>query len=286
MLKKLTFLVLMYAPISFVCAYEYCGRLPRNSAAYYSCEALNKQEQADRERRREAAEMRETLNEIRNERRLREREERLRRYLEEDRRKDSLIERDRHSGVSQRGKEESLAEERLPGVMDISGAPWGKHYLLIDQAGRAYQPSDFRGKVTVLYFGSITNLDTRDGFLNRLSNVRKNLGEHNQKLQAVFVILDSAHNSLRASENSLASLGPDLVLLHGNEKEIKVAAQEFRVFYREVPVGRNSPASFKSMIEHTTFTYIFDKAGDLRLLSPHDVSEDVFAWELKKLILE
>lgn len=37
-------------------AYQYCGNLPKNSAAYYSCEALNQQERFERDRKQEAKE--------------------------------------------------------------------------------------------------------------------------------------------------------------------------------------------------------------------------------------
>lgn len=34
-------------------AYQYCGNLPKNSSAYYSCEALNQQERFEQDRKRE-----------------------------------------------------------------------------------------------------------------------------------------------------------------------------------------------------------------------------------------
>ncbi|MHB0983670.1 MAG: tetratricopeptide repeat protein [Thiobacillus sp.] len=41
---------------NFAQASQYCGSLPKNSAAYYSCEALNQQERFERDRKREAQE--------------------------------------------------------------------------------------------------------------------------------------------------------------------------------------------------------------------------------------
>ena len=41
---------------NFAQAYQYCGNLPINSAAYYSCESLNQQENFEQDRKIEAQE--------------------------------------------------------------------------------------------------------------------------------------------------------------------------------------------------------------------------------------
>jgi TPR repeat protein len=84
--------LMSFTPLAFACcgfllavncaqASQYCGNLPKNSSAFYSCEALNQQERFDRDRRREAQEQEETRK--RDQFYLEERREREKREAQE-----------------------------------------------------------------------------------------------------------------------------------------------------------------------------------------------------------
>jgi len=144
---------------------------------------------------------------------------------------------------------------------DITGADFGRRLALPDLDGRMRTLDDFKGKVTVLFFGYTQCPDVCPTTLAELEQVKKTLGADGDKLQGVFVTIDPERDTPDVLRQYVASFDPTFVALRGNAEQTAIAAKEFKVFYAKVP-GK-SAGSYT--MDHTAASYVFDPAGRLRL---------------------
>jgi TPR repeat protein len=139
-------------------AYQYCGKLPRNSAAFYSCEALNQQERFEQDRKREVQEQEEKRKrdqlfrdiDEKREREKREAQERSRYEQERDEKRErekreaqersryeqERTERAERTESSEKQEKMQLAAELLPIIGGVETAKTALEAGKCDQAQR------------------------------------------------------------------------------------------------------------------------------------------------------
>jgi TPR repeat protein len=119
-------------------AYQYCGNLPKNSSAYYSCEALNQQERFEQDRKREAQEQEEKRKRDQFFRDMDERREREKREtLERSRYDQERAERAERTQTREKQEKMQMASELLPIIGGIKTAEAALEAKKCDQAQRA-----------------------------------------------------------------------------------------------------------------------------------------------------
>ena len=119
-------------------AYQYCGNLPKNSAAYYSCEALNQQERFEQDRKREAQEQEEKRKRDQFFRDMDERREREKREAQEHSRyEQERAERVERTQSREKQEKMQIASELLPIIGGIKTAETALEAKKCDQAQRA-----------------------------------------------------------------------------------------------------------------------------------------------------
>ena len=168
--------------------------------------------------------------------------------------------------------------------MDVTGADWGQTYSLPDLNGRRRTPKDFQGKVTAVFFGFLYCPDACPAHLTKMLALKERLGKDADKLQVVFITVDPERDQPRALKTFLASFDSSFIGLRGSRKETDLTAKSFRVFFKKVPGPKANEDPMSYTIDHTTFTYLFDPSGTLRLVSPHDLSLEELAHDVKKLL--
>lgn len=166
--------------------------------------------------------------------------------------------------------------------IDITGADYAKELNLRDVDGRPRTLADFRGKVTVIFFGFTQCPDVCPTTLAELAQARKLLGADGARVQGVFVTVDPARDTPEVLKAYVRSFGDDIVALHGSDEEIKVAAKQFKVFYNKVP-GKTEGSY---TIDHTAGSYVLDAAGRVRLFTRYGVGAEKLAADLKILLNE
>ena len=163
---------------------------------------------------------------------------------------------------------------------DITGANFGKALALPDQDGKARTLADFKGKVTVVFFGYTQCPDVCPTTMAELAEIKRSLGADGARLQAVFVTVDPERDTPALLKAYMAGFDPSFIGLRGTPEQTKAAAQEFKVFYAKVP-GR-TPDSYT--IDHTAGTLVFDPQGRLRLFVSYGMAPDKIAADVKKLL--
>jgi protein SCO1 len=165
-------------------------------------------------------------------------------------------------------------------AVDITGADYAKTLSLTDQDGVARTLADFRGKVTVVFFGYTQCPDVCPGTMAELAQVKKSLGADGARIQGVFVSVDPERDTAAVLKGYLASFDPSFIALRGTPEQTAAAAKEFKVFFAKVP-GRTEGSY---TVDHTAGSYILDADGKIRLFVRYGSGAPALAADLKALL--
>jgi len=160
---------------------------------------------------------------------------------------------------------------------DITGAEFARRLELPDVDGQPRTLADWKGKVTVVFFGYTQCPDVCPTTMADLAAIRKSLGADGDKLQSVFVTIDPERDTPEVLKAYVANFGPGFTALRGTPDQTAAAAKEFKVFYAKVP-GRNSGSY---TMDHSAASFVFDPAGRVRLYVPYGGDSKKFAADLK-----
>jgi protein SCO1 len=163
---------------------------------------------------------------------------------------------------------------------DITGAEFARKLDLPDADGKPRSLADWKGKVTVVFFGYTQCPDVCPTTMVELAQIRKLLGADGDKLQAVFVTVDPERDTAEILKAYVANFGPGVTALRGNAEQTAAAAKEFKIFFAKVP-GK-SPGSYT--MDHSAASFVFDPAGRVRLFVPYGSDPKVLAADLKQLV--
>ena len=145
---------------------------------------------------------------------------------------------------------------------DITGADYGRDFVLTDHNGKPRTLADFRGKVVVVFFGYTRCPDVCPTTLADLKAAKEQLGAEGNRLQVLFVTLDPERDTRQLLASYVPAFDPSFLGLYGDAAATARVAKEFKVFYRKAP-GK-TPDSYT--VDHSSGSYVFDPQGRLRLL--------------------
>lgn len=164
--------------------------------------------------------------------------------------------------------------------VDITGAEYGRALALPDQDGKLRTLADFKGKVTVVFFGYTQCPDVCPTTMAELAQVKKSLGADGERVQGVFVSVDPERDTPQLLKAYMANFDAGFVALRGSPEQTAAAAKEFKVFYAKVP-GKTEGSY---TVDHTAGSYVFDAAGRLRLFVRYGSGADALTADLKTLL--
>jgi protein SCO1/2 len=164
--------------------------------------------------------------------------------------------------------------------IDITGAEYARQLALPDAGGKPRTLAEFKGKVTVVFFGFTQCPDVCPTTLAEIAEVKRQLGPDGDKVQAVFVTVDPERDTPEVVGAYVAGFGPDFVGLRGSLEQTQAAAKEFKVFFAKVP----GKADGSYTIDHTAGSFVFDPQGRVRLFIRHGGGAEVMAGDLKLLL--
>jgi protein SCO1/2 len=175
----------------------------------------------------------------------------------------------------------------LPGAgafhsIDITGAEYARELSLPDADGRLRHLADFKGKVTVVFFGFTHCPDVCPTTMVELAAVKKALGADGARVQPIFVTVDPERDMPAMLKAYVENFGPDFVALRGTPEQTQAAAKHFKVFYAKVP-GK-TPDTYT--IDHTAGSYVFDAQGRVRLFTRYGMGTEALQADLKRLLDE
>jgi len=170
------------------------------------------------------------------------------------------------------------------GSMDVTGAPWGQTFSLPDLDGKTVTNASFPGKVTAVFFGFLYCPDACPTHLTKMQELKKRLGQDADRLQVVFVTVDPERDKPAPLRKFLASFDPGFVGLRGSREQTDAISKDFRVYAKKVETSASKKDPMAYTIDHTTFTYVYDTKGALRLVVPHDLAIEKLEADVRTLL--
>jgi protein SCO1 len=174
---------------------------------------------------------------------------------------------------------QSAPQSKFLGV-DITGAEYGADLSLTDHTGKPRTLADFKGKVTLIFFGFTHCPDVCPTTLADMAQAMKLLGSDANRVQVVFVSVDPGRDTQELLSKFVPSFHPSFIALRGDEAATKKAAQSFHVFYEKVP-GK-TPESYT--MNHFANTFVLDTEGRMRLLLDANSGAEKIAHDVKLLL--
>lgn len=166
--------------------------------------------------------------------------------------------------------------------VDITGADYARELNLPDADGKPRSLAEFKGKVTVVFFGFTQCPDVCPTTLAELAQVKQMLGADGARVQGVFVTVDPERDTPEVLKAYVGNFGADFVALRGTPEQTQAAAKSFKVFYSKVP-GKTETSY---TVDHTAGSYVFDTAGRVRLFTRYGSGAEALAADLKALLAE
>ncbi|MES3014872.1 MAG: SCO family protein [Pseudomonadota bacterium] len=165
---------------------------------------------------------------------------------------------------------------------DITGADYAKALALPDANGQPRTLGDFKGKVTVVFFGYTQCPDVCPTTMAELAQVKKSLGADGDKLQAVFITIDPERDTPEILKSYMASFDPAFVALRGTLEQTQATAKEFKVYFSKVPGKLEGSYT----MDHSAGAFIFDAKGNVRLFERYGAGAEGLTADVKALIAQ
>ena len=162
--------------------------------------------------------------------------------------------------------------------IDLTGAPYGRDFRLTDADGRERTLADYQGKAVLMYFGFVQCPDVCPTALIRAAKVKQLLGADGDKLQVIFITIDPERDTPEVIKAYTAAFDPSFIGLYGDAKRTRETADEFKVYYKQVPTGSSYT------MDHSALSYAFDPQGRLRLALRHEQTAEDYAHDLRQLL--
>jgi protein SCO1/2 len=135
-------------------------------------------------------------------------------------------------------------------------APVGGAFALTDQDGGEVTERDLLGKPSMIFFGFTSCPDVCPSTLLDVTNWLTQLGPDADRLNVVFVSVDSEHDTPARIKLYLSSFDPRIRGLVGTETQIQKIAGAYGVRYKRV--ARNDGGYTYS---HSALIYLMDRQG-------------------------
>jgi len=162
---------------------------------------------------------------------------------------------------------------------DVTGQYTQADFHLTDHNGQPRSLSNYRGKVVVVFFGYTHCPDICPTTLADLAQTMKLLGKDAERVQVLFVTLDPERDTRELLAKYVPFFNPAFIALYGDAQATAKVAENFRVDYRKHPI-----ASGGYTMDHSTFSYLIDAQGRMRLMAGNREPADMLAEDIKLLL--
>lgn len=165
-------------------------------------------------------------------------------------------------------------------LSDISGHMPDLSFQLTDDQGKTVTAADYRGKVTLLYFGYTHCPDVCPLTLAHLHVVMQRLGKLADGARILFVSVDPTRDTPAVLHGYVNAFDPRAIGLTGPPSDIEALSKRYRAAFTREP----GKADGSYDVSHSSGIYIFDTTGKARLLATPTDSQDKLVHDLHLLL--
>lgn len=163
---------------------------------------------------------------------------------------------------------------------DITGSDIGKGLSMIDTQGNPRTLADFKGKVTVFFFGFTQCPDVCPTAMAELSQTLELLGDQAGNVQVVMISVDPERDTQEVLHQYVKTFNPAFMGLTGTTEQLAATARAFKAYYAKVPGSRPDQYS----MDHAASFYVFDTNAEPRVLVSNTAGPEGIAADLKQLL--
>jgi protein SCO1/2 len=118
---------------------------------------------------------------------------------------------------------------------DITGSPsFNPKFELVDHNGVVRHLSDFRGKVSIIFFGYTQCPDVCPITLTEIKQVKELLGKDKDNLQVLFITVDPERDTQEILAQYVPSFDPSFLGLRPATPEaLEEVVKGFKIFYQK-----------------------------------------------------
>lgn len=145
---------------------------------------------------------------------------------------------------------------------DVSGVLPDLAFELVSAEGTPVTEADFRGRVTLLYFGFTNCPGICPATLGQLAAAVDALGDEARGLQVLLVTVDPARDTPEALQEYTARFGPWLHGLTGPEDRLRALNRAYKVDFAALAADGSGAYD----VSHSNAVFAFDASGRCRLL--------------------
>lgn len=163
---------------------------------------------------------------------------------------------------------------------DIRDMKFGRDIRAIDESGEVFVFDDFKGQISLVFFGFTHCPDICPTTLAQLSQLKNALSlEEAKQLQLYFITVDPERDTPQRLKAYLSHFDADIKALTGSLEQVTTMAKSFHVFFHKVPIIEGHYT-----MEHSSFVFVLDKQGDSVLLFREGMSLDQMLSDLRQLL--
>jgi protein SCO1/2 len=165
---------------------------------------------------------------------------------------------------------------------DITGSTaFNPNFELVDHLGKVRHLSDFKGKVSIIFFGYTQCPDVCPTTLMEIKEVQELLGKDKDKLQVLFITVDPERDTQEILAQYIPSFDPSFLGLRPATPEaLEQVVKGYKIFAQK---EYTKDGKYYTM-SHTSGSYVVDQDGKLRLFIKHNQGAQTLANDLKQLI--
>ena len=140
--------------------------------------------------------------------------------------------------------------------------------------------SDYRGKVTVVFFGFTNCKDICPATLAKMEEVFTKLGDKSRDVRLVFISVDYKRDTPQTAAAFATKFKPEFIGLSGSQAQIDQVTQDYGINYKLDPPDANGDYE----VEHTASVMVLDRQGRLELVWSTDQQPDEIASDLSVML--
>ncbi len=141
-------------------------------------------------------------------------------------------------------------------------------------------PSDYRGKIVLLYFGYTFCPDICPATLASVAQALRDMGTKAEDIQLIMVSLDPGRDTPEKLAEYVAHFHPSFIGITGTQAQLDEVASLYGIYYQKT---QGSDAS-GYLIDHTATLLVLDREGYLKLVFPFGVTPQEIADDLKYML--
>lgn len=177
---------------------------------------------------------------------------------------------------------ESTAPADASASVVLEQFEFGGDFTLTDHAGKPFSLADHRGKIGLLFFGYTMCPDVCPMTLSKVSQALEALGPARDQVEVYFVSVDVERDTPAVLAKYIDGFGGTFTGLTGSREEVDRVVAQYRATYEITP----STSVGGPLVNHTTYTYLLDRQGKLRLFFRHGDAPSTITAGLKAVLAE